>query len=99
MAKRLIVGSALIPYKDKSTGELKKMLSLHCVGNTSKVFGKTTEEIIINQDSPLYETIFNSFEKASQMEGFMVEIDRDRRGSIENFEVLEKSDDSVIWGF
>lgn len=99
MAKRLIVGSALIPYKDKTTGDLKKMLSLHCVGNTTSVFGKTTEEIIINQDSPLYETIFNSFEKASEMIGFTVEIDRDRRGFIDNFEVLEKSEDSVIWGF
>ena len=35
MAKRLIVGSALISYKDKVTSGLKKMLVLHCVGNNS----------------------------------------------------------------
>jgi thiamine kinase-like enzyme len=99
MAKRLIVGSALTQYKDKASGVLKKMLSLHCAGNSLKVFGKTTEEIIINEDSPLYEMIFNSFDKASEMVGFMVEIDRDKKGYIENFEILEKSDENVIWGF
>lgn len=99
MAKRLIVGSTLTQYKDKSTGALKKMLTLYCVGNSMNIYGKLSEEIIINEDLPLYDIIFDSFDKASEIVGFMVEIDRDRRGYIENFEVLEKSDDSVIWGF
>lgn len=99
MAKRLIVGSTLTQYKDKTSGGLKKMLTLHCVGNSMNVYGKLTEEIIINEDLPLYDIIFDSFDKASEIVGFMVEIDRDKRGYIENFEILEKSDDNVIWGF
>ena len=99
MAKRLIIGSSLTQYKDKFTGDLKKMLTLYCVGNSIKAHGKLTEEIIVNEDLPLYEMIFNSFDKASEIVGFMVEIDRDKRGYIENFEILEKSDDDVIWGF
>lgn len=98
MAKRLIIGSSLNQYKDKFTGNLKKMLTLHCAGNSIKVYGKLTEEIIINEDSLLYEKILSSFGKASDMVGYMVEIDRDKKGYIENFEIIEKSDD-IIWGF
>jgi len=94
MAKRLIVGSASTQYRDKSTGALKKMLTLYTVGNSMKAHGKLTEEIIMNEDSPLYGMI-NEF---GDIVGFMVEIDRDKRGYIENFELLGKSDD-IIWGF
>ena len=44
-----------------------------------KFSAKLPEEIIINEDLPLYEMIFNSFDKASEIVGFMVEIDRDKR--------------------
>lgn len=98
MAKRLIVGSTLTQYKDKYTGGTKKMLTLYTVGNSIKAHGKLTEEIIVNEDLPLYGLIINNFDEVNDIVGFMIEIDRDRRGYIENFEILGKSDD-IVWGF
>ena len=99
MAKRLIIGSSLVNYKDKYTGDLKKMITLYCVGNSIKAHGKLTEEIIVNEDLPLYGLITNNFKEVSDIVGYMVDIDRDKRGYIENFEILEKSDENVVWGF
>lgn len=99
MAKRLIIGSASTQYKDKYTGDPKKMLTLYCVGNSIKAHGKLTEEIILNEDSPLYGMIANNFNEVTDIVGYMVDIDRDKRGYIENFELLGKSDDDIVWGF
>lgn len=99
MAKCLVVGASLFTYKDKKTGDSKSMLSLHSVRNTAKVFGKAVEEIVISDDSPLFDSIFDCVPSSDELVGYVVDVDRDKRGFIENLEVLDKSEDCVIWGF
>lgn len=101
MAKVLIVGVSGITYKDKKTGDMHNMLTLSCVKNNVNFEGKTVEQVAANDESPLYKLILKGVGgDFHALVNRYANIDRDNRGYVENYELLEVPKDSpVVWGF
>jgi len=98
--KMLIIGASCFGYNDKKTGEARNMLVLHSVKNSANCYGKAVEEIIINGSSSLYAKILGTVNGvSSNLVGYFVSVDRNIKGYVEELELLEKSDDAVVWGF
>ncbi|HOE39624.1 MAG TPA: hypothetical protein PLY69_08585 [Bacteroidales bacterium] len=101
LAKVLIIGVNARAYKDKQTGNMHNMITLCCVKNNVNFEGKAIEEVIAGDTTPLYKSILNGVNgDISSLVNRYANIDRDNRGYVENYELLEKSkDEPVVWGF
>lgn len=91
--KVLVVGANRIKCKSEEL-----MYTLCVAKNSGTMFGKATEEIYIKDSSPLYNTL-DKLGPVQNLVGYYFNIDRNNKGFLENLEVLEKVEDSVIWGF
>lgn len=100
MAKVLIVGSNARSYKDKKTGEMHNLLTLCVVKTNANFNGKCTEEVVVNDNQPLYGNLVK-FVRGSvgDFVGYFANLDRDNRGYLENFELTDKSSKAIDWGF
>lgn len=101
MAKVLIIGVNARAYKDKNTGDMHNMITLCCVKNNVNFEGKTVEQVAANDESPLYKLILKGVGgDLNALVNRYANIDRDNRGYVENYELLEVPKDSpVVWGF
>lgn len=98
--KMLIIGVSCRPYKDKKTGEDCNSLILYGAKNNANCYGKATEDIFIAGSSPLYGTVLKAVNGIpSELIGYFIDVDRNNKGYIENVELLEHSEDAVMWGF
>ncbi len=98
--KMLIIGSSCRKYKDKKTGEDCSCLNLYVAKNNANCYGKATEDIFVAGSSPLYSNILGAVKGIpSELVGYFIDVDRNNKGYVENIELLEHSDDAVIWGF
>ena len=101
MAKVLIIGVNARAYKDKNTGDMHNMITLCCVKNNVNYEGKAIEDVVAGDTSPLYKSILAGVNgNLNALVNRYANIDRDNRGYVENYELLEKSkDEPVVWGF
>ncbi len=98
--KMLIIGVSGRSYVDKDTKETHDMLTLSVAKNNVNYHGKATEEFIVNDKSPLYAYILGEIKgEICNLKGYFIDVDKNNKGYLENLELLEKSDDAVIWGF
>ncbi len=101
VAKVLIIGVNARVYKDKNTGVMHNMITLCCVKNNVNFEGKAIEDVVACDTSPLYKSILSGVDgHLYALVNRYAIIDRDNRGYVENYELLEKSEDEpVVWGF
>jgi len=98
--KMLIIGVSCRSYKDKKTGENCNSLTLYFAKNSASCYGKVTGDIFIAGASPLYAYMLGAVKGVpSELVGYFIDIDRNDSGYVEDIELLEHSDDAVIWGF
>lgn len=102
--KVLIVGSQLINYVDKKTGEPCSMIKLAGVRNDINSFGgKTVMEIfIVNKYQPsVYSGILNRYPDLNNFKDTLVNVDYDNNKQLCGFDILPKDDknSAVVWGF
>lgn len=98
--KMLSIGANVINYKDKQTKEPRTMLCLHCVKKNVNTRGLATEQFFVKDDSPLYSNIMAEVKGAlDELVNRFVDVDRDSKGWLENFELLDKDDNAVTWNF
>lgn len=101
MAKVLIIGVNSRVYKDKKTGDMHDMITLCCVKNNANFEGKAIDDVVACDTSPLFRSIMSGVNgNLDALVNRYAIIDRDNRGYVENYELLEVPKDSpVVWGF
>lgn len=73
-----IVGKQKVEYTSKRTQELVKGISLHCVGTSNNVEGKSVETIFVSARSALFDAV------SKLPVGTEIDVSYNRWGSVED---------------